>query len=238
MNILVIDDDILFSKYFIKDISNFLHNYNSDLKIKVYNTNFLNINYEANYRIAFIDIDLKIINGIKLSKLIKQSNPNCDIVFISAKNNLIHSSLSVQPFFFIRKSDYFEDLYVFFELIKESLSNKHFIQLSYKLTKTTLSIQDIIYVESHQHILNIYTIFGNYKDGRTLKEFSALLPSNQFLQIHRAFFINCKYVYSISNNIVILHKKSNPTKQDIIKLRVSRSYQKNFEKQYQEYLLL
>lgn len=238
MNILVVDDDILFSEIFIKDISNFLHKFNSDLKIRVHNANFLNIDFQENYRIAFIDIDLKEVNGITLSKMIKQNNPNCDIVFISAKNNLIHATLSVQPFFFIRKSNYNEDLYVFFEMIKESLLNKTVIQISYKLTKTTIFIQDIIYIESIQHILNIYTIFGKYKDGRTLKEFSGLLPSPQFLQIHRAFFVNCRYIYSISNGSVVLQRNPSQTEYNLIKLRVTRSYQKDFEKCYQEYLLL
>ena len=227
MNILVIDDDVLFSELFIKDISLFFYKYNSNLNIINLNHNFKNIDYNNNFRFVFIDIDLKEINGIQLSKTIKQYNPHCYIVFISAKNNLIHSSLCVQPFFFIRKENYSDDLHLFFELIKESLSNK-----------TMISSQDIIYIESVQHILNIYTINGVYKDNRTLKEFLTLLPINQFIQIHRAFIVNCLFVYSISKGYLCLHKPPQTLNKDVIQLRISRSYQKQFEDRYQEYLLL
>lgn len=238
MNILIVDDDISFSEMFAKDVSLFLYKYNSNIKIKIYNSDFKNIDFRNNFRIAFVDIDLKGTNGIALSKLIKKQNSNCDIVFVSAKNNLIHSSLSVQPFFFIRKSNYTDDLYVFFELIKELLINKSIIQLSYKLTKITIPVQDIIYIESAQHILNIHTPYDIYKDGRTLKNISSILPANTFIKIHRAFLINCKYIYSTSRNEVVLYKNTELDKNDLIKLRISRSYQKDFENKYQEYLLL
>lgn len=238
MNILIIDDDITFSKKIYKDISMFLHKFNSKIKIKIYNSDFFNINFNDNYRLAFIDIDLKQINGILLSKKIKQYNFNCDIVFISAKNNLIHSSLSVQPFFFIRKSNYNEDLYIFYELVKNSLSNKTMIQISCKSTKITIPVKNIIYIESIQHILTINSInTKQYRDNRSLKEFASLLPANYFIQIHKSFLINCKYIYSISRGSVILYKNIN-NKDEFIKLRISRSYQKEFENKYQEYLLL
>lgn len=238
MNIIVIDDDTLFSDILVKDISIFFHKFNSNVKIEIYNSDFRNIDFNRNFRIAFVDIDLKDINGIQLSKKIKKFNHNCDIVFVSAKNSLIHSSLSVQPFFFIRKSNYSDDLYVFYQLIRESLSNGYAIQVSYKSDRITISTQDIIYIESIQHILHIFTNHGTYKDGRTLKEFLSLLPINQFSQIHRAFVVNCKYIYSTSCGSVILHKIPNSNNDNVIKLRISRSFQKQFENEYQEYLLL
>ena len=239
MNVLIIDDDISFSEKFSKDISKFLHKFNNDIKIKVYNSNFLNINLNNNFRLAFVDIDLKETNGISFTNKIKKHNPSCDIIFISAKNNLIHSSLAVQPFFFIRKTNYYDDLYVFYELIKKSLTDKSMIQVSYKLIKTIIPIHDIIYIESIQHVLNIHTSFKQHKDGRTLKEFSTLLPSNYFVQIHRAFIVNCKYVYSISRGeIVLSYRDTNTDSCIFVNLRISRSYQKKFEEKYQEYLLL
>lgn len=239
MKILIIDDDEIFSKEFETDISKFFNKYNIDIRIKSFHSNFLDINFNDRYRLAFVDIDLKETNGIALSKKIKQYSPSCDIIFISAKNNLIHSSLSVQPFFFIRKSNYLDDLYIFFELIKESLSNKSLIQLSYKLNRIIVSINDIIYIESTQHILNIHTCYNVYKDSRTLKDFSTLLPASHFIQIHRAFFINPKYIHSFSRGQVVLCKDINSTNErDYIKLTISRSFQKDFENKYQEYLML
>ena len=234
MKILIVDDDINFSKQFSIEISNFFYTYESDVSISIFNTGFFDLNCKEQYHYAFIDINLKGANGIDISNVLKEHNPTCNIVFISAKSNLIHSSLTVQPFFFIRKTHYEHDLNIFFNLVKKSIVNKTMIQLAYKSKKVAIKITDITYIESHQHILYVHTLNYSYEDNRSLKEISNLLPEKFFCQIHRSFFVNLYYVHSYSRGEILLYTNGS----EYTKLIISRSFQKLFENKYQEYLLL
>lgn len=235
MRILIIDDDIKFSKQFKEDIEDFFNMYDNHVEIDMINFCFSHLSINKKYEIIFIDIELNKTNGISLTKKLKQKNPTSLFVFISAKNNLIHSSLTVQPFFFIRKNYYSQDLSIFFDLFKETITNNHMIQLSYKATKATIPLQDIIYIEATQHILNFYTQEHIYKDNHSLKDIINILPDKYFIQIHRSFIINSKYIYSFSRGNVNMYKTDTD---EYTSLPISRSYQKHFENKYQEFLLI
>lgn len=235
MKILIIDDDTMFLNEFSKEISNFFHRYDSDVEMSIFSSGFFDIDYKEIYTYAFVDIDLKKISGIDISKVIKEYNPTCNIVFISAKNNLIHTSLTTHPFFFIRKTHYQDDLIVFYDLVKKSIKNYSKILLSYKSRKVLIQTKEIVYIEVHQHVLHVFTLTGIYKDNRSLKEITLYLPDEFFCQIHRSFFINLNYVYSFVRGEVWLYSKDSF---ENTKLIISRSFQKEFEEKYQEFLLL
>lgn len=239
MKILIIDDDIVFSKTFKKDIYDFFIQYNDQVNIDIINFHFSDLSIYKRYDIIFVDIELPNTNGILLSKTLKRQNPTSIFVFVSAKSNLIHSSLTVQPFFFIRKNNYSQDISLFFQLFQDAISDNAVIQLSYKTTKVTVPLQNIIYIEATQHILNIYTQDNVYKDNRSLKTIIKDIPSHYFIQIHRSFIINCHYVCSFSRGTVHLFKAYHDNiKTQYTTLSISRSYQKYFEEKYQEFLLL
>lgn len=235
MKILIIDDDIVFANSFSKEISNFFYTYDSDVEISIVNSGFSHINLTDFYLFAFVDINLKEVSGIDISKIIKDHNPTCNIVYISAKNNLIHSSLITHPFFFIRKSHYEDDLAIFYKLVKESIMNFFKIQLSYKSKRVLVQIKEIVYIEAHHHILYVYTLNNSYTDNRSLKEISDFLPLEFFCQTHRSFFINFNYVISYTKGEVSLYSKISPKPTKIV---ISRTFQKQFEEKYQEFLLL
>lgn len=239
MNVLIIDDDITFSKKLKNDIHDYFMKYNDQVDIDIINFHFSDLSIYKRYDIIFVDIELPNTDGILLSKTLKRQNPTSLFVFISAKNNLIHSSLTVQPFFFIRKNNYSQDLSIFFDLFQEAILDNTMIQLSYKTKKITIPIQNIIYIEATQHILNIYTQDNIYKDNRSLKTIMKEIPNHYFIQIHRSFIINCKYVHSFSRGTVHLFKAYHESvNSPYTSLSISRSYQKHFEEKYQEFLLI
>lgn len=239
MNVLIIDDDITFSKKLKNDIHDYFMKYNDQVDIDIINFHFSDLSIYKRYDIIFVDIELPNTDGILLSKTLKRQNPTSLFVFISAKNNLIHSSLTVQPFFFIRKNNYSQDLSIFFDLFQEAILDNTMIQLSYKTKKITILIQNIIYIEATQHILNIYTQDNIYKDNRSLKTIMKEIPNHYFIQIHRSFIINCKYVHSFSRGTVHLFKAYHESvNSPYTSLSISRSYQKHFEEKYQEFLLI
>lgn len=118
MNILIIDDDVEMIKKLKKDLFNFFSGYVDKTYIYSYSSNYFSIDKTIDYDFCFVDIDLIEENGIEVAKYIKEEQLKVKIVFISSYLNLIHDSLIVQPFYFIRKKYYKNDLENFLTFIQ------------------------------------------------------------------------------------------------------------------------
>ena len=114
MKVLFCDDDLEMLKQLENDFKVYFKNQIIELE---------------KYDICFLDIDLKNEDGITLAKKLKTYNSQLIIIFISQREDLVFQTFSVQPFQFIRKKHYQED-------IKEV-----FNQLNYSLQQTTMSLK-------------------------------------------------------------------------------------------------
>lgn len=234
MNILILDDNVEDTKKIKNDLWNFFCNYEDKVHFDIFSKINQNIPF-LKYQLAFLDIDLEDekYTGIDIAQRIKEFNSSCYIVFISAKNNLIHSTLKVQPFFFIRKSNYIEDLDVFFMIFKDRIRHYDVVQIEYLSEQHVINIEDIIYIKATNHKSTLYTKRGTFQDNRTLKLFLKILPHEKYVQIHRAIIINFDYLLKRTNSAVILSMNTDCP----IELQIGRTYKENFNKAYREMLL-
>lgn len=228
MNVLILDDDKEFVERLKNDLFVFLSGFNDHVHFDGYHSNFNNLSLKDSYDLAFIDIDLNEADGISIAKKIKKGNLCNILIFVSAQNHLIHDTMIVRPFFFVRKSHYKEDLYVCFEIIKDSIRDKYLINVRNKTNKSCISAHQIIYIESLEHSLKVYTHNNVYYDSRTLKAFKENLP-DKFVQIHKSYIINLDFLDTFNANEVILMNG--------FKVSFGRKYKNDFEKIYKEYLL-
>lgn len=222
MKVLIVDDDLVFSEKIKNDLKELSNSLDLNMTFDIINRHFLSENY-GYYSLAFIDIDLKTINGIVLAKKLKKSNSNLNIIFVSAKNNLIHNSLSVQPFFFIRKSDYITDFQFFKILLKEELTSSNYIMINYKGKSMLLSLKDILYVEANLHYIDLYTLNGSENDDRTLNSLEEIFPKKEFIRVHRSYIINLSYVHHVKGNSIYL---TTSKEEKYTKIPLSRTYKK------------
>lgn len=229
VNVLLIDDDESFSKKIYKDLFAYFSEFYEEINIDSYYSDFLSINFSLNYDYAFIDIDLKELNGIDIAKNIKMNNSKTIINFISSHHNLIHNSLVVQPFYFIRKMNYSDDIKLFFELINEQIKSRTIIDLNYSGTKTRIFTDEIIYIEVKLHKLIIKTKEREYYDNRSLKNIEKLLAKDTFIRIHKSYIVNLDYLVSYRKNLLILNGN--------VEITIGRAYKKEFEIFYKDYLL-
>lgn len=230
MNILIIDDDEDFISILKNKIFLCVSEYNDRTFFHLYN-DYNSELFKKKYQIAFIDIDLqkKVINGISVAEKIRELNPFCFIIFVSARNDLIHSSLQVQPFFFIRKNCFEKDFHFFWNLFQEKVKSFDVLTLSYNSSHCTIYPFDILYVEAYDHISCIHTKNKIYYDNRTLTDFYSMLSKEFFLQIHRSVVVNLKYMTSFTSSAICLGEK--------YKFNIGRSYKNKCKKVIEEFLL-
>lgn len=117
MKIVICDDDVNFSSLIADDFKNYFYEKIDNLDITIINHNFT---FYTDYQvdICFMDIDLINKNGIDIVKKIKMNNKNLITIFVSAREDLVFNTFSVEPFQFIRKNHYKSDLYDTFQQLE------------------------------------------------------------------------------------------------------------------------
>lgn len=225
MKVLFCDDDLNMLKQIENDFTHYFYRKIENLQITMQSESFNNIDY---YDLCFLDIDLIEYDGIKLAEQLKAINKKIIIIFISQREDLVFKSLSVQPFQFIRKKYYKEDLQqVFLQL--NTFIQHHTITL--KLTDQKIvhiRAMDILSVISLDHDVIITTLNTNYTVKDSLKNFCQMNQKNFIVQIKKNFAISLYNVEQVKGSIVLY---------DHQEYKIGRCYQKNFKKLYERYLI-
>lgn len=228
MKILILDDDVTFSKQLKSDLFEYFSDINSRTEYIILNDDFQTFELNFKIDIAFIDIDLVNNNGIEIAKKIRNSGLCNMIVFVTSHAHLIYDSLVVRPFFFIRKSEYQRDLNVFLELIKDMFMERKLLMLKWRGNKSVININDIVYVEAINHMLVVHTVDSIYNDSRLLKTMIEELSGIQFAQIHKSCLVNLRYLINYNASKILLIND--------ISLPIGRTYKQHFLESYEKYL--
>lgn len=184
----------------------------------------------TNHDIYFLDIDLPSQNnGISIAQHIKQNNSQAIIIFYTNKENRMHETFAIQPFYFLRKNFLSDDFKILDILLLKKLKDMNkSITLLINGRNTTLYFYQIQYIEAMDHHLYIHTLNNNYIIYSKLSSILEQLPDS-FIQIHRSYIINYDHLLSYQHNQLKL-------KNDI-ELPIGRKYKQNFINQYKRYLL-
>ena len=164
-----------------------------------------------NYQLLFLDIDMPEINGIEVCRRIRRIHNFPDttlVIFISNKEELVFQTFEVQPFRFIRKSHFHEELPSLAAAICRELNRKKGVTLTIEEQHSNMvysvNINDILYVEVIGKYCHIITPAKELKIRYQLSALSDMLAGYGFLQPHRSYLVNCRYIFSIEKNEILL----------------------------------
>jgi DNA-binding LytR/AlgR family response regulator len=153
--------------------------------------------------LIFLDIEMPLLNGLEFAKLI--SDKPSMIIFTTAYSEYALKGYKVNAVDYLLKPIFFEDFKSavlkakkMYDLMyqQEQLSKP----LYFKENGVTIKVkpEQILYIKSMQNYIEIYS--ENAKKiiiHQTLKSIIDQLPANDFLQIHRSYVVNSKYVTNI-----------------------------------------
>ena len=230
MNIAIIDDDVQFSKIFYQTVDKFMKTLFSKYKVNIINSDFLLESFEEIYDIVFLDIDLKDINGIDIGKKLMVAEVNPIIIFVSSRNDLVFSSFSVRPFYFVRKSCIQEDLKIMYVLLKKYLKeNMSLFTFEFYGRKTNLFLKDIFFIESQDHDIILHTKNGEYKYRSTMKDILDVLGTKIIVQFQKSYAVNLDYIMEINKGVIIL--------KDGQEFNIGRKFKESVIQKYKEHFL-
>ena len=210
IHIAIVDDDLQALDIMEQKIQN-------DKELKIFNfaiDKFNDIEMLRNslekYDIFFLDIDMPIINGINIAKEIKSKIFDAIIIFMTNRNDLMHLSFSVQPFYFIRKSNFSEDCEILFSLLVDQIKKtKREIMLVINERKKVIKVSSIVYVESFNHYINIHLKNGEILVlKKRLLDILSEIGTYNMVQIHKSYIVNLMYIDYIKGKMIFLKNKN------------------------------
>lgn len=224
MNILVLEDDQIFSDVLVKRITEFYIEQKIDINISI------KLDTSINYDVAFIDIDLnQDLNGIEIAKTLKENKQIQHILFVSHLQHLVFDALTIQPFYFIRKSNIEKELEIALQLLKNVTKIDKVLSLTVNGRKKVFKESDVYYVEIMNHDAYIHLGSETLKVVASMQEIVQEISPNHLLRIHRSYAIHAKHIKEIKIDEVILDNN------EIIP--IGRKYKESFMSDYKHWLL-
>ena len=176
------------------------------------------------YKLIFLDIKIGSENGSDLGNAIrvKLKNNSVNIIYISSHTQYAMSLFRSRPLDFIIKPITYDKIDNVFNILKEiGYNDENFFEVKNGKNIRKILYTNILYFMGKGRKIIISTMDKDYECYMKLDD--VILPNN-FMQVHKSYIINCKYIDEYRYDEIILVSN--------IRIPISRTYQKEIRKKY------
>lgn len=152
---------------------------------------------ELNFDLIFLDIELKLLNGVEVGIKIREEmkNNTVQIVYISGKQGYAMELFQIRPMNFLVKPLSKEKItQVIKKFIELSQRDNQFFEFNIGKTFYKIPFKDILYFESERKKIRVITKSDSKEYYGRLSDVQALIESREFLAIHKSYLVNCFHV--------------------------------------------
>lgn len=182
----------------------------------------------SGFDLAFLDIDMKGVNGLTLARRLRAARPDAVIVFVTNFVQYAPEGYEVQAFRYLLKPDLDEKLPACFALAMEELCRRRqTFTVRADGEEVTLLLRDILYFESDQrtitaHLTGTERPLCRFTGG--ISDLSEGLGITGFLRVHRSYLVNMAYIQRFQYGQMELRNG--------VQLPVSKKYYRQLKQQY------
>lgn len=221
MRVLIAEDDLLIAEH-LHDIIK-----SCDIEEVYLAHNHQEIMFKIDYLqpdLVLLDINMdKKDTGIEIAKIINNKF-NIPFIYVTAQSDkhVMDAAIETSPFSYIIKPFNTLEIYATIQLAKKSLIRKY-ILLKDVYGEVRVFIDEILYIKSDGNYLEVILIEGKKVVRSNFQSLLKLLPSEDFVLVHRSYIVNIKHIQKIENNKLIVKEETIPfskSKLAIIKERL------------------
>jgi two-component system, LytTR family, response regulator len=172
--------------------------------------------------VLLLDIQMQELSGIEL---IKQLDNKPLVILITANASFASEAYDldvidylVKPVMFVRFEKAIEKAKDFIELRNKNVV-EDFIFAKVNGVFTKINFDDISYIEAMGNYIAVVTNTKNIL-YQSIKSIEALLPSANFIRVHKSFIINIKNITNFTSDYVVIAGKQ---------ITVGRNYKREFK---------
>ncbi len=202
INIAICDDQFEYLHRINKLVKEKFDELNLEVETNIFSTSkdLLESVSNERYDIIFLDIEIDNNNGIDIAKILRNSDYNGIIIFITSYSKFFSDGYKVEAFRYILKQNIENELT---ECVHSLINKLGLIQISYK--NITVNINEILFVESDNHKVIFHFINGkDIECWGKLDEVESSINSPDLMRIHKSYIINIQYFKEISRYEITL----------------------------------
>lgn len=184
---------------------------------------------EVNYDFVFIDIEMPNQNGIDLANYVIENCTN-KVVFVTGREDFVFEAIKIHPFAFIRKRHFEKEIApVLKDITNIYYREKKFLEIHSGAKLIRLNICDILYFESIKNQVEAVTVDAKHTFRKTMQELETELKHLGFIRVHIGYLVNFSHIRQIN--------RKNLTLDNGIVIPISRTKQKDVQREYRENVL-
>lgn len=185
---------------------------------------------EREYEIVFMDYQMQDVDGMETSRLIRNKNNDCIIIFVSAYPEIAVESYEVNTFRFIVKPINKEKLFKAIDDYLKSIDYDNLLILKTHEGTWKIKMSDIIYAEAKGKHTIIRTTQKTFEIHIHLKKVEEKLSAEKFSCCQRAYIAGFAHIKNHTNSEIFFDNGE--------RAQIGKVYAVNFKKSFQAYIML
>lgn len=166
---------------------------------------------ERTFDLYLLDIVMGDLDGIDLGRFICKKFANVSIIYITSFQQFALDAYNIHALRYLVKpvdqSELFSALDLAYALF--SMCPRHMLLVNGIDSVTSIIMEEIMYVENNLRTIQYTMSNGNIVEGvrrsGTFEEAVGLIAKDSgFLQPHKSYFVNMKYVHSLKSDIFVM----------------------------------
>lgn len=204
---------------------------NIDISVDKYDNghDLIRVLNEKDYEIVFMDYQMDDINGMETSRLIRNKNNDCIIIFVSAFPEVAVDSYEVNTFRFIVKPINKEKLFKAIDDYLKSIDYDNLLILKTHDGTWKIKMSDIIYAEAKGKHTIIRTTQKTFEIHIHLKKIENQLPAEKFCRCQRAYVAGFSHIQNHTSLEIFFDNGE--------RAQIGKVYFSKFKKSFQEYIM-
>lgn len=180
-------------------------------------------NYNPNYDIVFMDIELPDLNGMEASRRLREVDHDVMLIFVTNMAQFAVGGYEVGAFDFIVKPVSYPNFALKFSRALNRLEKTKDIQvwINGKQGIKRIVSSRLKYVEVAKHTIIWHTVDGDITSTGTLKNVMEQLEGGTFAQCNQCYLVNLKFVSGVEGYKVVVGDEelqiSHPKKKDFVR---------------------
>lgn len=233
LKILICDDDIKITDEIQEYLNTFSQKHKMHFSIDVFCNSTKVTEIDTTYDMAFIDIEMPVVNGLTLASYLKKINRNIIIFIVTSFGCYLDDAMDLEVFRYLTKPI---DRNRFYRSLKTALDryrcDTQVIVLEDYDECYTVFTKDILYITTEQKRAIIVTRNGKYLSNQRISYWKNKLNDIDYLvQTHYSYIVNMRYVAEFNKKDLYLESDN----QKFI-LPISQRKYSDFKKSYFAYL--
>ncbi len=222
MRVAIIDDEAPVREQVKKYVEDYSAEKNLPMECECFEeaVTFLN-NYKSYYDVIFLDIKMPGYNGMEAAEILRKTDTNVVLVFITNLKEYAIQGYKVDAIGFVVKPLNRYDFFVIMDKVVQKVTARMSDDVTIRTANgiRRLGVRDIFYIEVIKHKLIFHTVFGDIVAWGTLVTVEETLPANCFSRCNVCYLVNLYHVKSVDKDTVMVGTTP---------LKIARSRKKEF----------